>query len=149
MKPAVPFLLALIAVAAAQTECPDPFEAVGVGCYYISEASLTRAEAEAECASLAPDGSTSDLAVLSDCHQHGILWNHLSLKWDYWLGGSDEAAEGDWRWASGDEILRGAPFWFPGQPNGGSDENYLSLSKSGYFADEAGSIHQGYICQLM
>ncbi|XP_069975986.1 C-type lectin domain family 6 member A-like, partial [Penaeus vannamei] len=116
MKPAVPVLLALIASAAAQNDCPVPFQPIGTGCYVISEAALTRAEAEAECASLAPDGSTSGLAVLSDCHQHGLLWEKITVKWDYWLGGSDAAGEGDWRWSTGDEVLRGAPFWFPGQP---------------------------------
>ncbi|XP_042893787.1 CD209 antigen-like protein C [Penaeus japonicus] len=149
MKPVALFLLALIAVAAAQTGCPLPFELVGDKCYHISKTMMTRQEAEDECTKLAPTGNTAALAVLNDCAHQAILWQHITEKTNYWIGASDEVEEGNWRWSTGDEVLHGIPFWFPGQPNGGTDENFLSLSKNGYFADEAGTVRQGYICQLM
>lgn len=30
---------------------------------------------------------------------------------DYWLGGSDSAVEGDWKWLDGSDVPMGPPFW--------------------------------------
>jgi hypothetical protein len=68
-----------------------------------------------------------------------------------WLGGTDEAEEGKWRW------IDGRPFaytnWFPGQPNnkkGG--ENYLIMmaNRDGQWSDQPDTSVQhkpGYVCQ--
>ena len=44
----------------------------------------------------------------------------------FWLGCTDEAREGDWRWVDGSKVKYGA--WYPGEPNngggGGGTENF-------------------------
>ncbi|XP_063600081.1 leucine-rich repeat-containing protein 70-like [Penaeus indicus] len=77
---------------------------------------------------------------------------------DYWLGGSDAAEEGSWKWADGTAIERGSPFWAtqpqaPGsfliEPLGGPSENCLYLDKSRflYFDDGACTEAKNVICQ--
>ncbi len=45
-----------------------------------------------------------------------------------WIGGSDEAQEGAWRWITGPEKGRliDPTFWNAGEPNGGSGENFIT-----------------------
>ncbi len=47
-----------------------------------------------------------------------------------WIGGTDEAQDGTWRWAAGPEIGQtiNPTFWASGEPNGGTGENYLCFS---------------------
>ncbi|XP_050714808.1 uncharacterized protein LOC126997636 isoform X4 [Eriocheir sinensis] len=53
----------------------------------------------------------------------------------FWLGGSDAAKEGSWVWLDGTEIPLGTPHWYPcnGQPNGGTQQNYLALYTPDYY----------------
>ncbi|MPC91793.1 hypothetical protein E2C01_086852 [Portunus trituberculatus] len=70
---------------------------------------------------------------------------------DYWLGGTTSLNKNTFRWDSTGELVpMGVPFWFPGQPDFAPDEERsLSLSKTGYFADEEEHIKQKFICQLL
>lgn len=68
-----------------------------------------------------------------------------------WLGGSDVAEEGEWRWVTGPEA--GEQFWLgdengsatnslfnswePGEPNNSSDEDYLQFFAEGTWHDQA------------
>jgi hypothetical protein len=63
-----------------------------------------------------------------------------------WLGGTDQQQEGQWRW------LNGAPLeytrWNTGRPdNQKGNENYLCMTGSGAWDDEAGHVPLGYICE--
>ena len=42
-----------------------------------------------------------------------------------WIGGTDEASEGNWKWIT--EESWGYQNWDNGEPNGGQDENHLSV----------------------
>jgi len=46
---------------------------------------------------------------------------------DVWIGATDEGHEGDWRWADGSKVLTDG--WHSGQPDGGINENYMSIQK--------------------
>ena len=50
----------------------------------------------------------------------------------FWVGGSDLAVEGEWRWESNANLVAITSF-SPGQPNGGStDENCAIMGPSGF-----------------
>ncbi len=53
---------------------------------------------------------------------------------DYWIGGSDAAAEGTWRWADGPEANAVISYsnWGPSQPNNRNNEDYLEINGSAY-----------------
>lgn len=70
---------------------------------------------------------------------------------NYWLGASTVLdPNGAYRWDStGGLVPMGPPFWFPGQPDYPSLERALSLSKTGFFADEREDLAQRFICHLI
>ena len=51
--------------------------------------------------------------------------------YNIYLGGSDAAVEGEWRWASNGELIDMTRFWESGQPN--SDGDYLSMGSDGFY----------------
>jgi hypothetical protein len=42
-----------------------------------------------------------------------------------WLGATDEASEGSWRWVDGTVLSVDNPSWSEGKSNGGKEKNYL------------------------
>ncbi|CAL8329385.1 unnamed protein product [Boreogadus saida] len=44
---------------------------------------------------------------------------------DPWLGATDEAGEGLWRWVDGTVLSAASPSWSGGKPDGGKDKNCL------------------------
>uniref|UniRef100_A0A8C5CIG5 Small ribosomal subunit protein uS9 n=1 Tax=Gadus morhua TaxID=8049 RepID=A0A8C5CIG5_GADMO len=44
---------------------------------------------------------------------------------DPWLGATDEASEGLWRWVDGTVLSAASPSWRGGKPDGGKDKNCL------------------------
>jgi hypothetical protein len=60
-----------------------------------------------------------------------------------WLGISDNAEEGSWRYTSGPNTGEVASYtnWFPGEPNGGTGENYGTLNTAAQTSD--GTVYSG------
>jgi len=59
-----------------------------------------------------------------------------------WLGGTDAAQEGVWRWAAGPEIGQLITYfdWYsPWEPSGGTTENYLQYGYNHAYWNDAGS----------
>lgn len=78
---------------------------------------------------------------------------------NFWIGGSDEAQEGDWIWTDNTQIKMGAPFWAnlcssAGevilQPGGGTSQNCLSIvsDQSFYFNDRPCDELMSVICSF-
>ena len=57
-----------------------------------------------------------------------LLDTYLLKDVNYWLGATDSAAEGTWRWQNSHQTMQYTN-WHPGQPNGGGED---CLSKTYY-----------------
>ena len=44
---------------------------------------------------------------------------------DVWIGGDDRSSEGNWEWITGEAWSY--EYWNGGEPNGGTDENCLTI----------------------
>ena len=69
-----------------------------------------------------------------------------------WLGATDQDSEGEWKWVTGEPFVFNA--WMPGEPNGGTSENYLALlnfygDKWGWYdaTNDGATGFLGYICK--
>ncbi|KAK8390459.1 hypothetical protein O3P69_010264 [Scylla paramamosain] len=157
MKVVIVLILTLLSVAAAQNDdCGDGFSLVGSACYKIPDELLGWYDAMDHCRNLVhSNGMKAALARVETCSQLHSLWEFIKGGYpivDYWLGGTTTMdPSGAFRWDSTGELVpMGVPFWFPGQPDFPStQETGLSLSKTGYFADEEAHIKQKFICQLL
>ncbi len=125
---------------------------------------ITWTDARTEAGSHRFGGSIGHLAnITSAAENEGVL---IELSGNTWIGASDEAAEGEWKWMDGPEA--GETFWSGdetgtavdgkynnwgfGEPNNSGGENYAHLGGSGPtlgewndFPDSAGV--QGYLVE--
>ncbi|XP_018006915.1 C-type mannose receptor 2-like [Hyalella azteca] len=98
--------------------CQHPFVLVGTQCVHIITTGLyTWHEARTHCGLVG-----GDLIVLDDCDQYQKVSLYLDEQGysHYWIGGSDEAEEGQWRWVDGSPMTMGLPYW--GQAYAGTQE---------------------------
>ena len=64
-----------------------------------------------------------------------------------WLGGTDEAKEGEWIWTDGSTWS--GKYWHPGQPDNGTDKNCLSsYVHKGYMAASPCFYTKPFICSM-
>ena len=97
------------------------------------------------------------LAEITDaCENTFVNSIALEIGGDFWLGGSDQVEEGDWRWVQSQTAISNHTFsdWGPGIPdNFGGDENYLSLANRHkvdrlYWEDVNHASLYSYICEM-
>ena len=117
------------------------------GAYYLIETPTTWKNANQFCKQMG-----GHLAVIdSPLDQARIcsLLEHAAAN-DYWIGATDEAAEGEWLWITGEPMLYAN--WADGQPdnynsdNGG--ENYLQVYRNGTWNDSGKDTTMGFIIQF-
>ena len=101
--------------------------------YMIYNDSLTWAEAEEKCEDMG-----GHLVTITDENEYRFVVNAIeedgTQKWHYWLGATDTAQEGDWRWVTGEALREGFTKWdlTSNQPNNKkktdpNGENYLEM----------------------
>ena len=100
-------------------------------------------------------GQQGYLATITSAGEQTFL---LGLANDGWLGGTDQAVEGEWRWIDGPEAgslfwtggpsgtASGFTSWNGGEPNNLGGENYLHL-QSGAWNDFPNSPALGYFVE--
>lgn len=90
-----------------------------------------------------------ELAKLDSEAENTALFNQLKAKMpvgNLWIGLSDEAIEGDFRWISGDPLVKKA--WRTGEPNNLGDEDCVEwVLEDGLWNDVPCSIERQALCE--
>ncbi|XP_027236113.2 ladderlectin [Penaeus vannamei] len=96
----------------------------------------------------------ADLAVLKDSLHYQVVQyinSHPDLMDEaFWIGGTDEAQEGNWVWAVNNEAMDMlTPPWYPGQPNHGTAANYACLYTPDFMFHSCDNDRKIYaLCQI-
>ncbi|CAL8253682.1 unnamed protein product [Arctogadus glacialis] len=98
-------------------ECPNGWKKFGCKCYKTSDTYQSWNKSREFCVS-----HGADLVVVDSKEEMDFI---SELYGYYWLGATDEASEGTWRWVDGTVLLLDDPFWSGGGPQGGEGKNCL------------------------
>jgi hypothetical protein len=93
-------------------------------------------------------GTTGYLATVTSAAENTFIQSILLD--DAWLGGSDAAVEGEWRWVTGPEAGTLFTFtnWYPGEPNSFfGEEDYMETYLTGQWNDEGHRTPGGYVVE--
>ena len=98
-------------------ECPDGWNKFGCKCYKTSGTNQSWNKSREFCVS-----HGADLVVVDSKEEMDFISGWYSM---YWLGATDAAGEGTWRWVDGTVLSLDNPSWSRGGPQGGGDSNCL------------------------
>uniref|UniRef100_A0A8C5C5R5 C-type lectin domain-containing protein n=1 Tax=Gadus morhua TaxID=8049 RepID=A0A8C5C5R5_GADMO len=98
-------------------ECPGGWNKFGCKCYKTSDMHQSWNKSREFCVS-----HGADLVVVDSKAEMDFI---STLGWYFWLGATDEASEGTWRWVDGTVLSLDDPSWSRGGPQGGGDKNCL------------------------
>ncbi|XP_071534471.1 perlucin-like [Panulirus ornatus] len=154
MNHTLQLFLLLSALAAAQGACPNGFHIVGNQCYRFSQEysdTKTWEQARTFCQFL-----DSDLAVLDlDCNDNNHLISYIISKGytNIWVGASDTAMEGFWKWVDNRVVDMTSTLWFYNEPDNPSSNDCARFVRASgdfprvYLYDHPCSQSLNYICQ--
>uniref|UniRef100_A0A8C3RSE8 C-type lectin domain family 4 member D n=1 Tax=Chelydra serpentina TaxID=8475 RepID=A0A8C3RSE8_CHESE len=101
------------------TCCPMGWEHFQSSCYYFSNDIMTWSDSETNCT-----GMGSHLVVINTGTEQVTLWGLDSLgSKSYYIGLTDQAQEGQWRWVDQTPYNETAVFWRPNEPSNVTQEN--------------------------
>ena len=111
--------------------------------YHVCPAAGTFAAARAAC-----DARYADLVVLEALAEHQTL-ALLGVPGDgnWWIGLSDQANEGDFRWVDGAALDWDQATWSEGEPNDLEGEDCVHFTPGGEWNDAACDIALGFVCE--
>ena len=108
-----------VVLAGCDDPCPDryDFNEHFDSCYrLVDNGSETWDSAESVCERSTFDGIPAHLAVIESDAERDMMNRAFSdSSGGYWVGGSDQAVEGQFRWVTGEPVTRSD--WGPGEPN--------------------------------
>jgi hypothetical protein len=94
-----------------------------------------------------------DLAHINDAAENTFVQSHLTVA--SWIGGSDTATEGTWRWANDSSVFFmggnsvGYGNWSSGEPNdSGGNEDCAEAYTNGLWNDDTCSTAHGFVCEV-
>ncbi|CAL8369632.1 unnamed protein product [Lota lota] len=105
-----------------QQSCPISWNKFGCKCYRLSDVYGSWNKSRKFCVS-----QGADLVVVDSKEEMDFISRNVS---SFWLGATDEAREGMWRWVDGTVLSVDNPSWSRGKPDGGEDKNCLMLKVS-------------------
>lgn len=96
--------------------------------YELINNNLTWGDARNTAAGMSYNGMQGHLATITSQDEHNFIineWTNLEADFQFWIGGTDEASEGNWQWITGE--IWSDTFWNDGEPNNSGDgENCLA-----------------------
>ncbi|CAL8279781.1 unnamed protein product [Boreogadus saida] len=98
-------------------ECPDGWNKFGCKCYKTTNTNQSWNKSREFCVS-----HGADLVVVDSKEELDFISRYNVY---FWLGATDAAGEGTWRWVDGTVLLLDNPFWSRGGPQGGGGKNCL------------------------
>ena len=104
-----------------QQGCPVGWDSFGCKCYFPSLTWLPWNQSRGVCVS-----HGADLVVVDSEEEMDFISSYNSY---FWLGATDEAGEGTWRWVDGTVLSLDNPSWSRGGPQGGGAKNCLKAAK--------------------
>ncbi|XP_065432201.1 C-type lectin domain family 10 member A-like isoform X1 [Chrysemys picta bellii] len=122
--------------------CPPGWQRFEKSCYFFSTSAKSWQDAKQFCTN-----EGSGLVIVNTEEEQTFLSNHITHPHVYWLGLSDSAKEGEWRWLDGSPLS--VRFWGPGEPNdvGQQGEDCGSLRFDGKWNDAICSVTEHWICE--
>ncbi|CAL4079037.1 unnamed protein product [Meganyctiphanes norvegica] len=156
-------LLAALAEFSLGNNCPTGFEEINGYCLqFHAEVRMNWYDAAEFCVNI-----TNGLGMLAKVDHGNTLRgiaefiDDFDMKKSFWLGGSDESVEGDWRWRDDTRVPFGTPFWaihsgllvisaWDHEPSGGKGENCLLLNEERlYYFDDEDCSHKAHpLCSI-
>ncbi|CAL8279791.1 unnamed protein product [Boreogadus saida] len=100
------------------TDCPDGWKKFGCKCYKTSDPYQSWNKSREFCVS-----HGGDLVVVDSKEEMDFISGSYNVY--FWLGATDAAGEGTWRWVDGTVLSLEDPSWSGGGPQGGEDKNCL------------------------
>jgi len=94
----------------------------GYGRYQIIPGNFTWEQAKADA-----EARGGHLVTITSQDEWNMIWSLLGPSWGstvYWMGGTDQGTDGNWRWVTGENWLFNR--WYPSQPSGGGEHQLLS-----------------------
>ena len=94
-------------------------------------------------------GRRGYLATITSVERSFIV-NTMGIR-NAWIGGSDYASEGTFRWVDGPEagsaVQLYSGYWSSGEPNNSGNEDCMLINGNGYFNDESCTKSQDYVVE--
>ncbi|XP_064109791.1 type-2 ice-structuring protein-like [Macrobrachium nipponense] len=139
-----------------ESACQQPFEKIGGQCLLVENFSVGTYKGMTQFC----DMFGARIAKIPDAdslyHIADYLYSNQLTTVSFWIGATDEAAEGSWTWEDGSRVLMGTPFWAnygclnKQSPDGVEEENCAVLDKDlhFYFNDVPCDSDFGVICEV-
>jgi hypothetical protein len=130
----------LLTVAATAASCSALGGSLyGGHCYIVNRTATTWAAAQSTCKS-----SGGNLAIVNNGSENYYIYSITQTA--VWMGANDNATEGSFVWADGTAMSFSA--FAAGEPNGGTSENCIQMTPTGYWNDLSCSESRAFVCEI-
>ncbi|XP_072104244.1 C-type lectin domain family 17, member A-like [Mobula birostris] len=121
--------------------CPPGWRRFRESCYHFSSSTETWEEAQRQCVSV-----DAKLVVINNANEQDFL--RRTLMNQHWIGLSDAASEGDWRWVDGTDYSSSSTNWSRGEPNNDKNaEDCVEMLVTGKWNDLPCDERRYWICE--